>query len=169
MHPLTKAVSSSYSWSRLPHSRIHELRFNRELVGTLQRPSVWKSTYEAETSKGKWIFRRVGFLGTGAEIVDAATLEPIASFKQAWPNRGILTFSDGQTFTLHCKGWWHPTWSVRTQFGEDLLFLHTREQTAEFSAAENLNERRRNLLLMFALYHLLQAEEDAASAAMVAS
>jgi len=167
--PAIGVVPSGYSWSKLPQSRIHEVRFHGELVGTVQRPSVWKSAYEAETTAGKWIFRRKGLLGTAAEIMDATRSEPIASYKAAWAKGGILKFSDGQTFRLHCKGLWHPTWTVQSLSGTDVLFLHTREKTAEVSPSEILEQARRNLLVMFVLYRVLQAEDDAASAAMVAS
>jgi len=169
MIPVTSVIPSGYSWSKLPHSRIHEVRFHGELVGTVQRPSAWKSAYEAETTAGRWIFRRKGLLGTAAEIMDATSSEPIASFKTAWAGGGMLKFSDGQTFTLHCKGLWHPTWTVQSLSGTDVLFLHTREKTAEVSPSEILEQVRRNLLVLFVLYRVLQAEDDAASAAMVAS
>lgn len=165
----TTVVSGTYSWSRLPRHQGYELKLSGELAGTMRRPSIWKSHFEAETAAGKWIFHRSGFLGTGAEIVDAASSQPIASFSSAWADRGILTFSDGQTFIFHCKGLWHPTWSVKSQSDQDVLLLHTREKTAEVFASESLPETRRILLIMFTLYRVLQAEEDAASAAMIAS
>lgn len=169
MIPATTAVSSRYSWTRHPFSRGFELKSEGALVGTLLRPSFWKSSFEAETSAGRWFFRRCGFWGTGAEIVDAASSLPIANFKGTWANRGVLTFSDGQSFSVQCKGLWHPTWSVRGQSGENVLFVHTREKTAEVSASAALLEERRSLLVLFTLYRVLQAEEDAASAAMIAS
>lgn len=164
MIPAPRVISLGYSWSTLPHSRIHEVRSNGQLVGTVQRPSVSNYDYEAKTTASQWIFRRTGLMGTGAEILDATSSEPIASLKGR-----ILTFSDGQTFRLRWKGLWHPTWTVQSQSGGDVLSLHTRERTAEVFPGGTLNEERRNLLTMFVLYRVLQAEEDAASAAMVAS
>lgn len=168
MIPLTNAVSRGFIWSKAPHNRGYELMLNGELVGILQRPSVWRSDFEAETSGGRWIFRRTGFLGTGAEIVDSVSQRPIARFKAAWANRGLLIFSDGQTFSLQCTGLWHPTWTVRSQEGEEVLSLHAREKTAEVAGRDCEAEDRVPLLVMFTLYRILQAEEDAASAAMVA-
>jgi hypothetical protein len=169
MIPLTNAVSCGFTWSSIPRNRGYELKLNGELAGILQRPSVWKSNFEAETSAGRWIFRRSGFWGTGAEILDSVSQQPIASFKAAWANQGLLTFSDGQTFSLQCKGLWHPTWTVRSEDGEEVLSLHTREKTAEVAGGDCMPENRLPLLIMFTLYRILQAEEDAASAAMVAS
>jgi len=167
MIPLSSAVSSGLTWSKIPRSRNHELRCNGEVVGTLARPRFWGAEYEAETEHGRWTFRRGGFLGTGAEIVDTTSGEAIARFKSSWSARGTLTFADGQTFRFECKGWWRPVWSVTTDGGQPVLLLHVREKTVELPAGAVAGESRLALLVMFAWYRILQAEEDAASAATV--
>lgn len=169
MIPLTNAVAAGFTWSKGPHSRGYELTLSGKLVGSLRRPNVWKSSFEAETSAGNWIFRRSGFWGTGAEILDVASQRPIANFKAGWSYGGLLTFSDGQSFSLQCRGLWHPTWTIRSEDGEEVVSLHTREKTAEVAGRGCMPEGRVPLLVMFTLYRILQAEEDAASAAMVAS
>ncbi len=82
---------------------------------------------------------------------------------------GTLTFADGQQFQLECKGWWRPVWSVIGPGGETLLRLHTREKTVDVPTAGSVSESRLSLLIMFTWYRILQAEEDAASAAMTAA
>jgi hypothetical protein len=149
--------------------RAYQLQQNGELVGTLERPSVWSSTFIATTAEAKWIFRRSGFWGGGIEIVDAGSEQPIAIFKGTWTYRGMLRFSDGQTLTLECKGFCHPTWSLRSQTGEAVLSLHAREKTAEVDRAVMLPEGRLRLLVLFTLYRLRQAEEDAAAVAVAAA
>jgi hypothetical protein len=169
MIPLTTAVSNRFTWSTLPHHQGSELKCGEEVVGTLCRPSAWSLSFEATTPQGKWTFRRCGFLRT--EIVDSATQQPIATFHPGWGGRGTLTFADGQTFLMTCKGVWRPVWTVASQSGEPVLSLHTREKFVDLSESSvhvgNGRDTRLSLLIMFTLYRIRQAEEDAATAVLV--
>jgi hypothetical protein len=69
---------------------------------------------------------------------------------------------------VECKGWRHPVWSVIAENGETLLRLHVCEETVEVPTGTAVPDGRLSLLIMFTWYRVLQAEEDAASAAMVA-
>jgi hypothetical protein len=57
---------------------------------------------------------------------------------------------------------------VISEAGETLLRLHVREKTVEVPAASPVPDGRLALLILFTRYRVLQAEEDAASAATVA-
>jgi len=164
----SSAVSREFTWSRIRCNRSYELTQDGVCVGTLRRPSFWSTSFLAETAEGRWTFRRSGCLGTGAEILDANSAPPIATFKQPWGGRGTLTFTNGETFHLECNGWWRPVWSVTTAEGKPVLKLHAREKTVETSGNAAVPDRRLSLLTMFVWYRVLQAQEDAASAAMVA-
>jgi len=168
MIPLSSAASGGLTWSKIPHSRSYELKMQGEAVGTLTRPSIWCAKYEAETAQGRWTFRRGGFLGTGGEILDTASGQLLATLKSHWGSGGTLTFADGETFRLECRGWWRPVWSVMTDAGQPLLRLHVREKSVELAEVAAPAESRLLLLAMFAWHRVLQAEEDAASAATVA-
>ena len=163
MIPLSTAISGGLTWKKIPHSRNYELKTNGELVGTLQRTSIWSSSFIAETRDGAWTFRRTGFLGTRAEVLEAEI--PIATFKSAWASRGVLTLTDGQTFHVECRGCWHPAWSVTTEDGKLILRIRSRERSVEVPMSSAVNSSRLSLLIMFTWYRLLQAEEDAAAAA----
>jgi len=169
MIPPPNTAPSQYTWSKISRNRGYELKQNGELVGTLQRPSLWSSIFVATTAGAEWIFRRSGFWRGGIEIVDAGSQQAIAVFKGTWTNRGVLSFSDGQTLTLQCRGFWHPTWTMRSQTGEAILSLHTREKTADVDRKVILPEGRLRLLVLFTLYRLRQAEEDAAAVAVAAA
>ena len=166
MIPPSTTATSPYRWSKIPRNRGYELKRNSELVATLERPSMWSSTFIATTAEAKWIFRRSGFRRGGIEIADAGSEQPIAVSKGTWTNRGVLRLSDGQTLTLECKGFCHPTWTLRSQSGEAVLSLHAREKTAEVDRAVTLPEGQLRLLVLFTLYRLRQAEEDAAAVAV---
>lgn len=169
MIPLSTAALSGLTWSRLPHSQGCELKLHDEIVGTLRHPGKFSSCYVAEIRDSQWTFQRGGLLGAGAQILDAAAQQSIANFKSLWGGGGDLTFADGQVFHFRCKGWWHPVWSVTTAAGELVLSMYTRERTVEVPAVPLVPEPRLSLLTMFTLYRQQQAEEDAASAAMVSA
>lgn len=168
MIPLSSAISLGLTWSKASHQN-YELKLNDEVVGTLHRPSLWSSSFLAETQSGRWTFRRAGWLGAGAQILDSGSQQEVATFKSSWSGAGTLTFADGQTFHLECKGWWHPVWSVLAQNGETLLRLHTREKEVDVIADACVTDSRLSLLIMFIWYRVLQAEEDAAAAAIAAA
>jgi hypothetical protein len=171
MIPLSSATSGAISggltWTKIPHSRDYELRMNGEAVGTLRRPGWFSSSFLAETQAGNWTFRRSGW-GIGAQILDTDSQQPIATLKSSWGSGGTLTFADGQTFHLKCKGWWRPVWSVIAS-GETLLRLHRREKTVEVATGSAVPVSRLALLIMFTWYRVLQTEEDAASTAVIAA
>lgn len=163
------ATSGALTWSRTSFNKHYGLKLNGELVGEMTRPSIWSQSFVAETQQSRWTFRRRGFFATGAEIVDAASQQQIASFKSEWGSRGGLTFADGQVFAFTCKGWWRPLWTVTTESGRPVMSIDVREKTVELAVGASLPESRLSLLIMFALYRIQQAEEDAASAAVVAA
>ncbi len=168
MIPLSSAVSGGLTWSNIARNRGYELKLNGEVVGTLRHPGVFSARFFAETEDGHWAFCRDGLLGTGARILESSSQQQIAKFQPGWGGGGILTFDDGQTFHLECKGLWHPVWSVIGEDGQAILRLHTREKAVNLPTGVAVPQSRLWLLIMFAWYRILQAEEDVASAAMVA-
>jgi hypothetical protein len=173
MIPLSPAISGGLTWSKIPRSRNYELKQNGETLGTLRRPGWFETSFLAETQEGKYTFRRGGCFGGGAVILDSASQQTIATYKSSWgAGGGTLTFADGQTFQLRVEGWWRPVWSVVAQSGETLLRLHVREKTLELPPAQSIAsipESRLTLLSLFTFYRVLQTEEYAAVAVMVAA
>jgi hypothetical protein len=175
MIPLSSsaAISSALTWTKIPHSRNYELKLNGESVGTLLRPGWFETSFLAETQYGRWTFRRGGCFGGGAQIIDTASKQPIATLKCSWgTGGGTLTFAAGQTFELRQKGWWHPVWSVTGADGQPVLRFHAREKTVEVVSSANsaaLLDNRVALLAMFTFYRVLQTEDDAAVAVLVAA
>ena len=172
MIPLSSssAISGGLTWTKIPHSRNYELRLNGEAVGTLLRPGWFETSFLAETQYGQWTFRRGGCLSGGAQIIDTVSKQPIATLKCSWgTGGGTLTFADGQTLELKQNGWWRPVWSVIGADGQLVLRFHAREKTLEVAAEQALPVSRVALLAMFTFYRMLQAEEDAAVAVLVAA
>ena len=168
MIPATPALPSA-SWIKLPKNQGYELHWKNGLNGTLRHPTIGSSSFLAISTQGNWTFRRVGWLGASAEISDSFSQQRIATFKSAWGGSGTLSFAGGEKFHFECKGIWHPVWRVTDEAGRLLVSLHSREESVELASGEGVPESRSFLLAMFALYRLLTAEEDAASAAIVAA
>src|SRR5947209_4675991 len=125
MTPLLSAAAGRFTWSKLPNSRGFGLTRNGEILGTLRRPTIWSQNLEAATPVGAWTFRRSGFWRTGAEIVDPASHQIIATFRLGWSFGGTLTFADGQRFHVTSNGGWRlkPKWTVTTDAGDILVSL----------------------------------------------
>ena len=169
MIPLSSTIPAGLTFSKTSRSRIHELKLVDGVVGTLLRTSFWSMSYQAETQAEIWTFRRAGWLAGNAEILDRAS-QQIATFKMAWGGRGgRLAFADGQTFQLECKGWWRPLWSVLGESGQPLLRLYRREKRVELQLATTAPADRLGLLILFTWYHILQMEEDASAASVIAA
>jgi len=75
----------------------------------------------------------------------------------------------GPLSASECKGFCHPTWTLRSEIGEAVLSLHAREKTAEADGRVILPAGRLPLLVLFTLYRLRQAEADAAAVAAAAA
>ncbi len=176
----SSAMSGGLTWKKTSCCRTYELKLNDQRVGTLDRPRFWSSDFVAETQSGSWTFRKTGFLGNGAEVLDSSKRDstskqdspsqpPIATFKSEWGGGNTLTFTDGQSFHLQSKGWWRPVWSVIGESGQPVLVLDVRDKTVDVPTPGAVPDSRLSLLIMFTWYRVLKAEEDASAAAMVAA
>jgi len=165
---LASTVSTRFTWSTLPNSRGFELTRNGEILGTLRRPTIWSQNVFATTPGGDWIFCPCGFWRTEIEIVEADSRLTLARFKRKWSRSGTLAFADGQIFHLDYKGAWRPRWTVTNETGEPVLSLRSRDKSVEVGKGLAISESRLALLILFTLCRVRQAQEDAASAAMVA-
>ena len=169
MIPLSSANSSGFTWSKLPRNCGFEVKLNGSVVGALRRMSCWSSSYEAITSEGTFKMQRRGWSGTKAVIVDSVSQRQIALFESGWRRRSTLTFADGQRFQIERKGCWRPQWSIISESGERIVSLDLRQRTGDTPVAANVKNSRLALLVMFTLYRIRQAEEDASAAAVVAA
>jgi hypothetical protein len=60
-------------------------------------------------------------------------------------------------------------WSVLGQDAETVLRIHRSEKAVEFVNTSGISAERLSVLMMFAWYRILQAEEDAAATAVMAA
>ncbi len=166
MTPLTQAVPGTLTLSKI--KRGFELRRNGESLGTLTQQGFWGQNYAVTTPELSVMLRRKGWFNFAAEAVDSATQQVIATFSAAWGNPGTLTFADGQPFQVRKQGWWRPVWIVRGEEGQEVLRLQPYERKVEVLNPTSVPERRLALLVLFTIYRIRQAEDDAAAAATTA-
>ena len=164
----SSAPSSGFTWSRLPRNRGYELKLNGGVVGTLRRGSLWSSNYDGTTLEKSFRIQRNGWCGRKAEIFDSISQEQIAAFESGWRKPSVLTFTDGQRFQITRKGCWRPLWSV-TRDGQSVLSLDVRQRTGYAPVGTDMEDSRLSLLILFILYRIRQAEDDAAASAVVAA
>ena len=168
MIPISSANSGGLFWSKIPHQRGFQLKNNGEVICSLQKANFWATEFRAESAHGIWKFRRTGCFRTSTEIVDANSNAQIAIFKPKWSGGGTLSFSDGLTFQITCKGFWRPVWTVWAESGQAVVHLHSREKAVELPGAVQMPEERLTLLAIFAWHRMRQAAEEAASTAGLA-
>jgi hypothetical protein len=169
MIPLASTTSGGFSWSKLSRNEGYEVRRNGTVVGTLRPRSFFSSNYEAKTLEGTFTLRRTGCWGTKAEIFDTASQQRIAFFESGWRRSSTLTFADGRRFHIDQRGCWRPQWIVTAQSGQPVLSLHVRKTSVEAPVGTDIADSRLSLLIMFVLYRMRQAEEDASIGAIVAA
>jgi hypothetical protein len=167
MISISSAVSGGLTWSKTPNEHGYELKRQGETVASLLRTKWCSSEYLAESQHGKWRIRRTGFWRAATEIVDSTSEVRVAGFKPHWSGGGTLVFSDGQIFQLTCRGLWRPVWTVRTDNGQLVLCIHSRQKMVDLRNELHLPEDRLILLAIFTWRILQQAAEDAASVAVV--
>ena len=169
MTPTPTVSPSKITWSRIRHSRNYQLNLGTEVWATLKRPGFWSCDFLAETHDSRWIFRRAGFFRTYAEVLNSETSRHVASFQSDWGGGGVLSFDDGHTFRLACSGWWRPVWTLTSEQGEPVLSLHRRDKSFQLPGVVSVPNSHLALLMLFALYRVLQSEEDAAAVAVIAA
>ena len=169
MIPLSSANSSGFTWSKRPRSCGFEVKLHGSVVGALRRMSFWSSNYEAKNIGRHIPNKTQGWSGTKVAIVDSVSQQQIALFESGWRRKSTLTFADGQRFQIERKGCWRPQWSITSESGERIVSLDLRQRTGDTPVATQVNNSRLAQLIMFILYCIRQAEEDAAAAAVVAA
>jgi hypothetical protein len=151
------------TWSQSCWGRRFECQRNGQIVAVLERPSFWSRSFSGSTDGGRWTFRRAGFWGNRAEILDADTGRPVAQFEKDWGGPGALKFNDGHTFYLRSSGWWRPVWNLTTENGEFVLDLRPKDKSVKLQTSSSPTiDDRLCLLIMFVLFRVQQVEEDAA-------
>jgi hypothetical protein len=101
--------------------RRFELRAGDALLGSLSFRSDSGTMALAESARGKWTYKRVGFLNTRVTIREEGSDEDLAVFKpNVWGN-GVLTFGDGSKFRWKTASLWKTAWVFTDSAGQALI------------------------------------------------
>lgn len=166
MISLSSDTSSGFTWTKLPRGRGREVRLNGASAGTLRKTSLWSSKYEATTPEGTFTFRK-NCWGSKTEILDSSSQQTVALYESGWRKPSTLSFSDGQRFHISRKGCWRPQWHITTETGQPVLTLNMRDKAASPSVS-TIKDDRLSLMILFILYRVQRAQEEAAASAAVA-
>jgi hypothetical protein len=169
MIPDISSLLTALTWSPTAHRRSCELRAGGAILGSLRRTGLWSSESKFEGAHGNWMFRRIGPLRSGGEVVYAMSDTPVAVWRENWRGGGTLIFGDGEKFRVAASGCWRPVWTVLADDGEPILSIEPRARKMHFPDDSHITPDRRVLLAAFVLYTMQQAEDTASMVAVLAA
>lgn len=171
---LSAAQGAELTLQKPRRSRVFELRDADRSYATLERRKVFGSLAAAETSTGRFTFKRIGFLRTRVTIRREGAEDNFAVFEPRWTGEGRLSFADGRELQWEREGLWRATWRFDDARGVTLFWIRTIGFTGSrgvttlapgFSRAADAA-----LLIVFGWYLIqLMTQDTAASAAAAAA
>jgi hypothetical protein len=159
----------------------YELRTKDKVYGTLNFPKLSGSLAEAESSSGKWTFKRVGFFQTKITIRNYGEENDIAVFKpNMMSTTGLLEMTNGKKFQWESSNFWATRLEFKNEKGETLVsfrsgvedpklkdWFKTQARIEISTGNENLEEL--SLLILLGWYLIIVLQMDSATSAVVAA
>jgi len=158
-----------------------ELQLKDDLYGTLSFPKSVGSLAEAETSDGKWTFKRVGFFNTKITIRNYGEENDIAVFKpNLMATSGKLEFADGKYFTWNPSNFWQTKLEFKDESGAIIVGFRSGVDDAKLKdwfktqARVEIPEKKKelkelSLLVLLGWYLIIVLQMDSSSGAVVAA
>jgi hypothetical protein len=119
---------------------------------------------DAEAEGGHWIFRRRGWLRSGAHVFEAGSDAPVATFRRSWGG-GTLYLQDGREFRWRRISMWRWEWVFEKPDGTLQLRLRRRltwmRTAATLTLAPTVDPQDAALLALFGWYLMLHAHRQA--------
>ncbi|MFA7228234.1 MAG: hypothetical protein WC061_04300 [Melioribacteraceae bacterium] len=180
MKSLREKKGEHLSW-RQPKAthQMFELKSGNELFGRLLFPKSVGSLAEAETSEGKWTFKRVGFFSTRITVRKAGSEDDMAIFKpNLMATSGTLEFSSGKKFQWHAANFWETRFEFKDAEGETVVtFLsgaddHKFKDWFKTQARVEIAENRLDLeefpvMVLLGWYLIIVLQMDTSAGAVV--
>lgn len=174
MKTFNELENQGLQWtSRGVFKRSFELRTDDgELLGTMTRPSMWRSLMEVEAPGNRWTFERTGFFRRHIVIRSVGTGEEPAEFHYHLQN-GRLEFPDGRVVYWRQSNWMGTKWSWVTADGEPIVGFKTKG-ILQFNAdihldTEAAQTKSLSLLVFLGWYIINLYQEDSAAVSVVAT
>jgi hypothetical protein len=164
--------SSTAEWIQ-PKSgyRRFELRSNDTIVGILDFRSSTGTYALAESARGRWTYKRVGFFTIRITIREEGADVDSAVFKPDFWGNGRLTFKDGSSYVWKPTNVWRTAWVLTDASkqpvvsfrpgvrGQKLQETFKTQATVTIEAGAPSDERL-FMLLSFGVYMLAGQEVD---------
>ncbi|WP_243320847.1 hypothetical protein [Geothrix sp. SG200] len=100
----------------------YELHAGDEVLARLSLEPLCRTFATVETAEGRWTFKQTGILATLVHIREAGVDQDLAVFHPGFLGRGLLRFTDGETF-LWRRAHHDGGWSFQYRDGSVLLTL----------------------------------------------
>lgn len=125
MQRIPEAAARGLRWTQSASGLRGELRAGDEVVGRMERRSIFGTLATSESADGCWTFKRVGFLMARATIRACGSDENIGEFRSnTWTNGGTLELASGTRYRVTTN-----FWETRLEFLRDddtpCVTLHT--------------------------------------------
>jgi hypothetical protein len=106
MLPILEAAARGLHWTQSVSGLHGELHAGDDLVGRLERHSIFGTLATGESADGCWTFKRVGFLQTRATIRQCNGDTDIGAFRDnTWNSGGTLELDSGASFRVTTNFW----------------------------------------------------------------
>ena len=146
--------------------RFYELKGGDSTYGTLRFMTAFGSLAEAESSEGKWTFKRRGFFSPNIGARRTGSEEDVLVYTPKWTGmKGEIRTTQGERLAFHSEGFWGQQWVLASVAGRPLIrfenhgvLRHSSNVTLEPGARERSDLA---LLAGFCWYILLLHMEDA--------
>jgi hypothetical protein len=162
--------------------QFYELRSETDLFGTVNFPKSFGSFAEAESTEGKWTFKRIGFFQIKITIRKAGSEKDLAVFKPKWTGyAGSIEFADGKVYHWQSSNFFATKFDLHDSSGKVLFsFRHgvddqkltdwfkTQARVEVNETAKNLPETGMLILFCWYLIVVLQMESSAGAVASAA-
>jgi hypothetical protein len=181
MKSLKEAGQEHLSWMQPKTThQLFELRLKDDLFGTLVFPKSVGSLAQAETSEGRWTFKRVGFFSTRITVRKSGEENDIAAFK---PNlmvtSGVLEFSNGNKYQWHSANFWETKFEFKDANGEIVVTFRSGVEDPKLKdwfktqARVEIAEHKNNLpelsiMILLGWYLIIVLQMDSSAGAVVA-
>jgi len=158
-----------------------ELRSKEDLCGTLLFPKSIGSLAEAETSDGKWSFKRVGFFTTRITIRKIGEENDIAVFKpNLMASSGILEFNNGKKYQWHSSNFFATKFEFKEIDGESVVVIRSGVDDAKLKdwfktqarveySENKINLEELSILILLGWYLIIVLQMDSSTGAVVAA
>jgi hypothetical protein len=150
-------------------SHEHHLVLGEERLATLRFGGFASREASAESSEGRWILRRDGWLSRNVTVLDAASERAIAHFEVRWLGRGTLTFEGGESFDWRPYGFWRLEWGFARENGDPVVcirrrFSFMRDRASVVVEHDSRPNRELEAMAILGWYVLVRRKRGAAAA-----